>query len=141
MKFNADTDPRPSNGGDIRNKSPFRSMYFLVGSVLVLSALATNVYIIFRHWEILGVSGSLFISAFVGIQALNQWRLALRYRSKLRSLCSEEPPSEFVQKPTPILILQIAEQGLYDLMLFSGGMALFALLIIGGLLTHLDGLR
>lgn len=128
-------------GRNILIRSPFRSKYFVTGSIFALGSMAASVYLICRHWKALGVYGSVMLGLCIGLQALYQWLRALRCYWKLRELCSETSHGEVSVESCLVSVLKISELGVYNLMLYSGGLALFALIIIGTLLRYIDGLK
>jgi hypothetical protein len=107
---------------------------------VALGAILVDAYIIYRHWRTAGVYAALILSTLIGVQLIYQWLRVLRYYAKLRDLYSGS--DEEIRAGSPLgVALRIAAGGMINLLFFSFGTILLALILIGVLLTRLDGMR
>jgi hypothetical protein len=120
---------------------PLGSAYFVVVSLVGLAAVVADVYILSRHWHTLGSFGVIILAVLIGVQLIYQWSRTLRYYSRVRELYLRKSDEE-AQDGSPLdLALRIAAGGLTDLLFYCYGMTLLALILVGALLTRLDGVR
>jgi hypothetical protein len=122
-------------------RSPFRSEYFVMGSIFTMCSVVMIVYLICIHWRVLGIFGSFALVFFIGALVLYQWWRAFRWYSVIRKCCSEVAKEEVCAEPRLFSALGIAALGISNLMLYAAVLAFVALTVIGALLTHLDGLK
>jgi hypothetical protein len=121
--------------------SPFRSGYFWVVSAMGLAAILVDAYILYRHWQSLNVFVAILLGVPIGAQLIYQWLRTLRYYSRVRELYLRKSDEE-AQDGSPLdSALRIAAGGLTDLLFYCYGMTLVALILVGALLTRLDGVR
>jgi len=71
----------------------------------------------------------------IGIQLIYQWFRALRCRAKIRELYSKGSDADSGLN----VAVFVAARGMIDILFFSYGIALFALILIGLLLSRLEG--
>jgi hypothetical protein len=116
--------------------SPFRSLSFMVVSILGLAAVAIDVYLILRHWNTAPAYVVPILGILIGVQLIYQWFRVRQSGSKLQELCSKEL-DEGALLETAVLL---ATRGIMDVLFFSYGIAVVALALIGLLLSRLDGL-
>jgi hypothetical protein len=129
-----------TDGRGLLTRSPFRSGQFIVTSLVALGSILVDGYIIYRHWRTPGVYAALILIVLIGVQLLYQWLRALRYYAKLRDLCSGS--DDEIRACSPLgIALRVAAGGMINLLFFSFGTILLALILIGVLLTRLDGMR
>lgn len=129
-----------TDGRGLLTRSPFRSGLFIVTSSVALGSILVDAYIIYRHWRTAGVYAALILSTLIGLQLIYQWLRALRYYAKLRDLYAGS--DEEIRAGSPLgIALRIAAGGMVNLLFFSFGTILLALILIGVLLTRLDGMR
>ena len=140
--------------GDIENflgcrrfpsASPFRSVSFLAASTLGLVTVVTSVYVTYRHWQSAPAYVAPSLIALIGLQLVYQWWRVLKYRARVRELhlnVQQESVSVSVKERSSIdTVVHFSARGMIDLLFFSNGMTLVALLVIERLLSQLDGLR
>jgi hypothetical protein len=129
-----------TDGRGLLTTSPFRSGQFIVTTLVAMGSILVDAYIVYRHWRTAGVYAALILSILIGVQLIYQWLRALRYYAKLRDLYSG--PDEGIRAGSPLgVALRIAAGGMINLLFFSFGTILLALILIGVLLTRLDGMR
>ena len=121
--------------------SPWRSTYFRVTSVAGILSISLVAYLLLRHWEALGESSIIGLGIFVGVHLAYQWWRALLYYSKIRELCRMNSGEELGTETAQNAALRIAVGGINTVLFYSFGMALVCLVLIGGLLSRLDGIR
>jgi hypothetical protein len=68
--------------------SPFRSAYFLIASAAGAGCIVVDVYLLYRHRQVLTTYAVLILSILIGLQSMYQWWRALRYYGKIRELYS-----------------------------------------------------
>ena len=129
------------NGRNIAAVSPFRSISFIVVSTLGLVAVVIDAYLIYRHWHTAPVYVAPILSLAIGLQLIYQWMRMLRYHAKMRKLYSKGPDEELKVGSTFDVAAQVGAGEVMDLLFYSYGITLAALILIGALLTRLDGLR
>lgn len=122
-------------------KSPFRSVSFLVVSIIGLASLVIDVYLICRHWHTAPAYVAAILSTPIGAQLIYQWLRVLRDRAKLRDLYSKGSVEETKEGSLLDVAARVSARGMIDLLFFSYGTVIFALILIGALLSRLDGLR
>jgi hypothetical protein len=115
---------------------PFHSFSFVLVSILGLGSVGFDVYLIFRHWRSAPAYVAAILSMPIGIQLIYQWFRVLRYRAKIRELYSKGSDAGSGLNPAVV----VAVRGMIDILFFSYGIALFALILIGLLLSRLEGL-
>jgi hypothetical protein len=123
------------------SKSPFRSVSFLVVSIIGLGSLVIDVYLVCRHWQTAPAYVAVILSTPIGAQLLYQWFRVLRHRAKLRELYLKGSVEETKDWSLLDVAARISARGMLDLLFFSYGIAIFAMILIGLLLSRLDGLR
>jgi hypothetical protein len=135
---NADNFP---DGRKMLIGSPFRSMSFLIDSVLCFSAILAAAYILSRHWHTLNSAMVLVIAVFIGLQLFYQWLRALRYFERLRELylAAESEPGR--EGSNLDIALRAAAFGMTDLLFYHFAMVLLCLVLIGSLLFRIDGIK
>jgi hypothetical protein len=121
--------------------SPFRSTHFLAASIVGLALVVTDVYLVYRHWQTAPIGIGLTLGILIGVQSLYQWSRALRYRTKIRALCSKGADEVERGGSSIPAGVGVAAGGMIDLLFFSNGIIFFALILIGYLLSRLDGLK
>jgi len=120
--------------------SPFRSVYFLITSVVGVGCIVVDVYLLYRYRQTLTISAALMLSTLIGLQLIYQWWRVLRYRAKILEAYSKGSEEE-VKGGSPLdVALRVAAGGMIDLLFFSYGITLVALILVGFLLSRLDGL-
>jgi hypothetical protein len=119
--------------------SPFRSAYFLAASIVGLALVVTDAYLVYRHWQTTPIGVGLTLGILIGIQSLYQWWRILRYREKIRSLCSKGQDKDAAEANSIPESVRVATGGMIDALFFSYGITLVSLILIGFLLTRLDG--
>ncbi len=129
------------DGRGLLTKSPFRSWYFLLVTVLCLGSIMIVAYLIYMHWQALGLGAICFLVVFICVQAINQWWRALRYYSRLRKLYAAETDGEAKARSPLDIALRIAAGGITDLLFYSFGTTICSLILIRFLLTRVDGIR
>lgn len=129
-----------TDGRGLLTKSPFRSGQFIVTSLVALGSILVDAYIVYRHWRSAGVYAALILSALIGVPLIYQWLRALRYYAKLRDLYSRSDDETRASSPLG-MALRVAAGGMINLLFFSFSITLLALILIGVLLTRLDGMR
>ena len=126
------------DGDDI---SPFRSVSFWAASVVGLGSVVIDIYLVYRHWHTAPMYVAFILSTPIGAQLIYQWFRVLRDCAKLRELRSKSS----VEGTKDGSFLDAAERasvrGMVDQLFYSYGIAIFALILIGLLLSRLDGLR
>ena len=121
--------------------SPFRSLSFLVTSIVGLGSVVVDVYLIYRHWHTAPAYVAPILGIPIGIQLIYQWWRVLRYRAKIREIYSKGSDEE-VKEGSPLdVAARVSARGMIDLLFFSYGITVFALILIGVLLSRLDGLQ
>jgi len=88
--------------------------------------------------------GSRYVAAIlstpIGAQLVYQWWRVLRYRAKVREIYSKSSNEDVKEGSAFDLATRISARGMIDLLFFSYGVTVFALVLIGALLSRLDGL-
>src|SRR6266849_6453545 len=108
------------DGRGLLTRSPFRSGYFVVASLMALGGLLANAYMICRYWRAMGVYGAFVLGSLVGVEQIYQWWRALRYYAKLRELYSGSDIE--MREGSPLgIALRVAAGGIVDLLFFSYG--------------------
>jgi hypothetical protein len=116
--------------------SPFRSLSFMVASILGLGAVGLDVYLIFRHLHTAPAYVAMILSIPIGVQLIYQWWRALRCCKKVQELRLNASDG---RSPVDSAV-QVAVSGMLDVLFFSYGINLSALILIGLLLSSLDHL-
>ncbi len=128
-------------GRNVPARSPFRSASFLLASIVGLGSVVIDAYLIYRHWHTAPAYVAAILSTPIGAQLVYQWFRVLRDRAKLRELYSKGSVEE-AEGGSPLdVAARVAARGMIDLLFFSYGIAIFALILIGALLSRLDGLK
>jgi len=119
--------------------SPFRSVSFLVASIIGLGSVLIDLYLICRHWDRAPTYVVVILSTPIGAQLLYQWVRVVGYRAKVREIFSKSS-NEDLREGSPLdVATRISARGMLDLLFFNYGIAFFALMLIGALLWRLDG--
>lgn len=122
-------------------RSPLHSIHFSITTAIGFAAVTVDAYVLHRHWDTVGAGIVIGLGILIGLQIIYQWLRALRYYSKLRELYSMKSAEETRSGSTVDMALRIAAGGLTDILFYCYGMTLLALVIIGVLLTRLDGAK
>lgn len=121
--------------------SPFRSASFWAASAVGLGCVVIDIYLVYRHWHSAPVYVAFILSTPIGAQLIYQWFRVLRDCARLRELRSKSS----VEENKDWSFLDAAERasfkGMIDQLFYFYGIAIFALILIGLLLSRLDGLR
>jgi len=129
------------DGRSLPAASPFRSVSFLTASVLGLGSVIIDVYLIYRHWQTAPAYVAPVLGIPIGVQLIYQWWRVLRYRTKIREIYSKGSDG-YVKGGSPLdTAAQVGARGMIDLLFFSYGITVVALILIGFLLSRLDGLK
>jgi ABC-type amino acid transport system permease subunit len=126
------------NGGD---SSPLRSVSFLIASIVGLVSVVIDVYLIYRHWHTAPLYVAFILSTPIGAQLIYLWFRVLRDWAKLRELRSKSSVEETKDSSLLVFAEHVSVRGMIDQLFYSYGIAIFALILIGLLLSRLDGLR
>ena len=129
------------DGRNLLTGSPFRSVYFLIASVAGTACIVVDVYLLYRHRQTLTIYAVLILSTLIGLQSIYQWWRTLRFCSKMRELYSKASEEGMKEGAHLDVALRVAAGGMIDLLFFSYGITFIALILIGFLLSRLDGLR
>ena len=121
--------------------SPFRSVNFLIASVVAAGAVVVDVYLLYRHWQTLTAYTVMILSALIGVQLIYQWWRVLRCYGRIQELYSKASDEGVNEGANLDAAVRVATGGMTDVLFFSYGIALSALILVGVLLTRLDGLR
>jgi len=130
-----DTD-KTIAGRRFSKASPFRPFHFAAAAMLGAAVVVLDIYLICRYFNTAPPYAALILGLPIGIQLIYQWWRALRYRSKLRELYSKDP----AQGSSDDAVIQLAITGIVDMLFYSYGIALFALILVGALLSRLEHL-
>lgn len=122
-------------------RSPFRSASFLIASIVGLGSVVIDVYLVYRHWYTTPAYVAVILSTPIGAQLIYQWFRVLRDHAKLRELYSKGSTEETKDGSLLDVAARVSARGMIDLLFFSYGIAIFALILIGLLLSRLDGLK
>ena len=133
------SDVRNFVGGG--NNSPFRSVSFWFATVVGLGTVVIDIYLVYRHWHTAPAYVAFILSTPIGAQLIYQWSRVLRDCAKLRELRSKSSVEETKDGSLLDVAERVSVRGMIDLLFYSYGIAIFALILIGLLLTRLDGLR
>jgi hypothetical protein len=114
--------------------SPFRSLSFVVASILGLCAVMIDVYLICRYWHTAPAQVAPMLALPIGLQLIYQWWRALRCRRKIQELYSKASDDG---SPLDVAV-RVAAEGMIDVLSFSYGITFFALMLIGLLLSRLE---
>jgi len=141
-KLEVDTNmSNVSNVVDGGDSSPLRSVSFLIVSIVGLVSVVIDIYLVYRHWHTAPMYVAFILSTPIGAQLIYQWFRVLRDCAKLRELRAKSS----VEETKDGSFLDVAERasvrGMIDQLFYSYGIAIFALILIGLLLSRLDGLR
>ena len=124
------------DGRGLLTRSPFRSGYFVVASLMAVGCLLASAYIICRYWRAMGVYNAFVLGSLISVEQIYQWWRALRYYAKLRELYSGSDVE--MREGSPLgIALRVAAGGIVDLLFYSYGTILFILILIGVLLGRL----
>lgn len=74
------------DGRKLLTASPIWSGSFVAISVSCLALILFTTYIILRHFQTLGFSGTVLLAVFIGVQSFYQWWRAVIYLRKMRVL-------------------------------------------------------
>jgi len=121
--------------------SPFRSAHFLAASIVGLASVVTDAYLVYRHWRTAPIGVLLILGILIGVQSLYQWWRILRYRRKIRALCSNGAGEDAVEATSIPESARVAAGGMIEVLFFSYGITFVASILIAFLLMRLDGLR
>lgn len=117
------------------------SVRFLVASCLTLASIALDAYLIYRHWHTAPAYVVPILSIPIGLQLIYQWWRVLRYQAKIQDLYSKGVDIGVPKGSALDFTVRVATRAMIELLFFSNGMILLALILIGGLLTRLDGIK
>jgi hypothetical protein len=126
-------------GGD--EISPFSSVSFWAASVVGLASVVIDIYLVYRHWHTTPIYVAFILSTPIGAQLIYQWFRVLRDCAKLRELRSKSSLEKTKDWSFLDAIERASFRGMFDQLFYSYGIAIFALILIGLLLSRLDGLR
>jgi len=123
------------------NNSAFRSVSFWAASVVGLGSVVIDIYLVYRHWHTAPKYVAVILSTPIGAQLIYQWFRVLRDCAKLGELRTKD--SAEVTKDRSLLEIaeRVCVRGMIDQLFYFYGIAIFALILIGLLLSRLDGLR
>ena len=133
--------------GDIRGlldgqrflvQRPFRSGCFVVMSAVAVLCLLIDAVSVFHSTGAPNERLVLFLGIAIGLQVVALWRRAVRYYSHIRQLYASRQ-LDVASNATLDLVIRIAAGGLTDLLFYSFGMLVTALVMVWGLLTHFGG--
>ena len=113
---------------------PFALGSFIVVAVLGACAVAIDLYLIYRFWNTAPAYLFPILSVSIGLQLIYQWGRLLRYRAKVQDLCS----SISVDLAPVESIVRVASHEMLELLFFSYGTILVALIVIGILLSRME---
>ena len=113
--------------------SPFRSLSFVIASIAGLCAVIIDVYLIYRYLNTATVQLALILSISIGVQLIYQWFRVLRYRAKIRDLYTKGSDDGSHLD----VAVRVAVAGMIDVLFFSYGITIVALILIGFLLSRL----
>jgi hypothetical protein len=122
-------------------RSPFRSPSFLIASIVGLGSVVIDAYLVYRHWYTAPAYVAAILSTPIGAQLIYQWFRVLRDQAKLRELYSKGSVEETKDGSLLDVAARVSARGMIDQLFFSYGIAIFALILIGLLLSRLDGLK
>jgi hypothetical protein len=122
-------------------RSPLRSASFLITSSIGLASVVIDAYLVYRHWYTAPAYVAAILSTPIGAQLIYQWLRVLRDHAKLRELYSKGSVEERKYGSLLDVAARASARGMIDLLFFSYGIAIFALILIGLLLSRLDGLK
>ena len=129
------------DGRSFLTSHPSRSGYFLVASLLGLSALITDGYLIYQQWSVPNMMGMCGLEGLIGIQIVYQWWRTLRYYAMIRRLYSMKSQKEG-EEGTPLdAALRISAGGLTDFLFYSYAMIIVALAVIELILKHIEAAK
>jgi hypothetical protein len=113
---------------------PFGLASFAVVSILGLCAIVIDVYLIYRYWQTAPENLILILSVSIGVQLAYQWWRVIRYRTKIRQIYPKDSNSG-----SPLdLVVRVAAGGMIDVLFFSYGITIVALILIGFLLSKIS---
>jgi len=130
-----------SNFIEGKNISPFRLVSFWAASVVGLGSVVIDIYLVYRHWHTAPIYAAFILSTPIGAQLIYQWFRVLRDCAKLRELRSKSSVEETKDGSFLDAAERASVRGMVDQLFYSYGIAIFALILIGLLLSRLDGLR
>jgi hypothetical protein len=106
-----------------------------------LGAIAIDSYLIYRHWHTAPKYVAFILSTPIGAQLIYQWFRMLRGCTKYRELCASVPTHEKKDETVLEIAGRLFLRETVDQLTYFYGVAIFALVLIGFLLSRLDGLR
>jgi hypothetical protein len=133
------SDFRKFNHGG--NYSPFHSVSFWAASVVGLGSVVIDAYLVYRHWHTAPMYVAFILSTPIGAQLIYQWFRVLRDCAKLRELRPKSSIEETKDGSFLDVVERASVRGMIDQLFYLYGIVIFALILIGLLLSRLDGLR
>ncbi len=113
--------------------SPFSSASFLAASVLGLTSIVTAAYLTYRLWDTSQTFAALVFAIPMGLQLVYQWCRVLKCRAKIREIYAKDF-SAGIEGSCVDVAVHVALRGLIDLLFFSYGVTMLALILIEFLL-------
>jgi hypothetical protein len=130
-----------SNLFDGGKDSPFRKGTFLFVSAVALGSVVADAYLVYRHMQTTPVYVAVILSTPIGVQLVYQWFRVLLGCAKMQELRAKSSTEEKKDGSLLDAAARMYVRGMIDLLFYSYGIAIFALILIGLLLSRLDGLR
>lgn len=126
----------PIDGQKFFTRSPFKSVWFLIISLICLAGIVLDVLIVFQNWQKLSADQAIFLLGMAngGLAAI--WYRAFRYHDRIGELIEV---SHFRNAPAGSpskLLLSAAAWGMIDILFFCSSTIFFLLLIIDFLLAR-----
>lgn len=97
--------------------SPFRSISFVVASVVGLGSVVFDIYLIYRHWHTAPTYVLVILSTPIGAQLIYQWLRVVRDCAKLQQLRSKGVVEETRDGSSGVdVAAEVAVRGMVDLL-------------------------
>jgi hypothetical protein len=119
---------------DILDGVPYRSPLFWIATTTGAAAIIIDLYIVYRFSLQVPITFSLFLLILIGLQLVYQWWRPIRVCGEIRKLLT--PGLDNGDPNNYQTALRVAIRGTINMLFFSFGMVLFALLAIAFLLSH-----
>jgi hypothetical protein len=129
------------DGRKLLTASPIWSGSFVAISVSCLALILFTTYIILRHFQTLGFSGTVLLAVFIGVQSFYQWWRAVIYLRKMRVLYATAGFEQSGDGSTLDIVLRLAARSITDLLYYHFGMVIVCLVLSDVLLFRIDGLK
>src|SRR4051794_24830986 len=122
----------PVEGRSLPAAWPFGSASVMVVSIIGFAGVMIDVYLVCRYWHTAPAFVVPILAIPIGVQLVYLWWRMLRYRDKIRQLYLKSANDD----PSLSATVRVAAEGIVDVLLYSYGIIIVALILIGFLLSR-----